>query len=331
MELEEKTFPFEIKSLTEEGQFEGYAAIFGGKPDPFNEIIEKGAFTKTLKEQKQFPVLWYHEPRTPLGLAEASVDKKGLKILGQLNLVVQAAVEKHALMKQGVIKGLSIGFRTITDTWKERVRYLKEVKLYEISPCTFQMHPKALISKVKQWDEQKPFPHEHSARIKDPNLFDADTFRRKKDGTIYGSLKVPVTAAVLWGKLKEHNKPKDNPIPQSIRFPTENWTVTQAKAWLKDNNVKYMKFEAATKSLEGAIELVTEFKAGKMISSANLKLINNALEALSILLAAAEPSKDTQDDGGKGLFSSVIEELETENKPHVHLFGSTVKTLENTN
>ncbi len=39
--LEEKTYPFEIKAVTEEGTFEGYAAIFG-KPDAFGEVIEKG-------------------------------------------------------------------------------------------------------------------------------------------------------------------------------------------------------------------------------------------------------------------------------------------------
>ena len=240
--LEEKTFPFEIKVISEEGEFEGYAAIFGGKPDLYNEVIEKGAFTKTLKEKSQFPILWYHDPRSPLGIADAEADQKGLKIFGRLNLEVQLAKEKRALMIQKAIRGLSIGFRTITDTIKDRIRYLKELKLFEISLATFQVHPKALVK-----------------------------------------------------------------------------------------NVKALGFDSSLESLKTVEEFIVEVKAGKMISSANMTLINNAVNALVILLAKTEPSKDTQDTGKKSLYSSVIERLETESKPQVHLFGSTIKTFENTN
>jgi len=328
MELEEKTFPFEIKALTEEGQFEGYASIFG-KKDNLNEIVEIGAFTNSLKEKTQYPMLWYHDPRDPIGIVDVEQDGKGLKIKGQLNLEVQSAKEKYALMKQKVIRGLSFGFKTIVDSWDKQIRFLKEIKLYEISPVTFGAHPKALISSVKQWSEEKPYPNEHSARIKSPDLFDKETFRRTPDGTIYGSKKVPATAAVIWGKLKGSAAPADNPIPQAIRFPTKNWTVTQAKKWLKDNNIKYIRFEAASKSFEGAIEFLEEFKGGKVISSANLEKVNIVIKTLEELLKFDE-SVVAARDGKKNLFSSVIESLETENKPKNDLFRSTIKILENT-
>jgi len=330
MDYEEKTFPFEVKAITTEGSFEGYAAVFG-KKDALGEIIEKGAFDKTVKEGKPYPMLWYHNPQEPIGVATLEIDDKGLRVKGELNLEVQAAREKHALMKQKAIRGLSFGFKTVKDLWEGATRFLKEVKLYEISPCTFAAHAAALISNVKQWTEEKPYPNEHSARIKAPGLFDEKTFKRTKDGTIYGSIKVPATAAVLWAKLKGSAKPSDNPIPQAIRFPTTNWTVVQAKAWLKDNNVKYEKFEAASKSLEGAIEYLDEIKSGRVISAVNLKLINSASDALIALLAAAEPPKGTPDKG-KGLFSPILEVLEEPqgaDKPHVHLFGDTIKSLEN--
>jgi len=317
---EEKTFPFEIKALTEEGTFEGYAAIFN-KPDAMNEVIEPGAFTKTLKEGKSRPLLWYHDARNPIGLAELSVDEKGLKVMGELCLEVQRAVELRALMKKKIIRGLSFGFKTLKDVWNgPNQRILKEVKLYEVSPVTFQAHPAALISAVKQWDEQKPYENEHSARIKSPNLFDAETFRRKADGTIYGKIKVPAAAAVIWGKLKEHNKPADNPIPQAIRFPTKDWTVVKAKKWLKDNNVEYERFEPASKSLEGTLEFLEEIKEGRVISTVNLKLINNAVVALVALLAASEPPKGTQKDGGKGLIPESIGRLGQEGKPQPHFY-----------
>ena len=95
-----------------------------------------------------------------------------------------------------------------------------------------------------------PYPNEHSARLQDPGRFNPDTFRRTDDGTIYGKIKVPSTAAVIWGKLKGKDKPADNPIPQAIRFPTKNWTADQARKWLKDNNVKYIRFEPASGAKE---------------------------------------------------------------------------------
>ena len=157
-ELETKTFPFEIKELTDEGSFEGYAAVFN-KPDGYNEVIEEHAFDKTLKSGTTYPLLWYHDVRQPLGVAEVEIDKKGLKVVGQLNLEVQAAREKYALMKQKAIQGLSFGFQTVKDAWNGSLRILKEVKLYEISPATFQAHPKALITAVKDKEpgsSQKP-------------------------------------------------------------------------------------------------------------------------------------------------------------------------------
>lgn len=333
MELEKKTFPFEIKELTKEGTFEGYAAIFG-KPDAHGEIVEKGAFSKSLKEKDFFTMCWFHNPRDPIGIVYLVEDQKGLKVKGELNLEVQSAREKLALMKQKAIRGLSFGFNTIKDIWDGNKRRLKEVKLFEVSPVTFGAHPGAIITNVKQWDEQKPFPNEHSARIKNPNLFDSETYRRKKDGTIYGKIKVPMSAAVIWGKLKEHNKPSDNPFPQSIRFPTDNWTVVQAKAWLKDNNVKYERFEPASKSIEGVLEFLEDMKdmkakSGQEISAANLKLIDVANKALTNLLEVEEPSKDTPDEE-KGIYSSIVEGLKKTkmDKPQSHLFESTIKTLE---
>ncbi len=333
MDYEEKTFPFDIdeKSLSAEGTFRGYAAIFG-TTDAVGEVIERGAFDKTVKEGKPYPILWYHDPRQPLGVATLQIDNKGLKVDGELNLEVQAAREKHALMKQKAIRGLSFGFKTVKDVWEGSKRFLKEVKLYEISPVTFGAHHSALISAVKQWDEEKPFPNEHSARIKAPVLFDDESFRRKSDGTIYGSVKIPATISVIWGKLKSADKSTDNPIPQSLRFPTTTFTAAQAKGWLKDNNVKYERFEAASKSLEGAIEFLDEIKAGRMISAVNIKLLNSAAKALIALLEAAEPPKSTPDKG-KGLFAPIVEVLEEEpkgaDKPHMHLFGSTIKLLGN--
>lgn len=90
-----------------------------------------------------------------------------------------------------------------------------------------------------------PYPNEHAARLRSPKDFEDESFRRKKDGTIYGRIKVPSSVSVIWAKLKGKSKPSDNPLPQALRFPTSSWTAEAAKKWLKTNNVKYIAFEPA--------------------------------------------------------------------------------------
>ncbi|GAH99856.1 unnamed protein product, partial [marine sediment metagenome] len=77
--------------------------------------------------------------------------------------------------------------------------------------------------------------------------FDPKTFRRVHGGKIYGSKEVPKTIDILWAKLKGKSKPSDMPIPVELIFPVKNWTISKAKKWLKDNNIKYQKFEPAKK------------------------------------------------------------------------------------
>lgn len=91
-----------------------------------------------------------------------------------------------------------------------------------------------------------PFPNEHSARLKDPKLFARKSFRRTNGGTIFGSIKVPKSIGIIWGKLKGRAKPKDPVIVQALRFKRTVWTVAEAKAWLKKKGIKYILFEPAT-------------------------------------------------------------------------------------
>ena len=153
--METKDFKFRIDDVNDdEGTFTGFASVFG-EVDSYNEVVDKGAFRKTLKENDgKFPLCWFHNVTQPLGIIYAKEKNQGLDIKGGLNLDVQSAKEKRSLMKQGAIKGLSIGFRTVKDTWDDQVRHLKEVKLFEISAITlnFQACPGAEIGDIKAKD-----------------------------------------------------------------------------------------------------------------------------------------------------------------------------------
>ena len=80
-----------------------------------------------------------------------------------------------------------------------------------------------------------PLPNEHSARVRDPGDFDQDSFRRKN-----------ITAGV--DIIAGHLKGETTMTTQTYRLKADKFTVKEAKQWLKDNNVDYISFEAATGS-----------------------------------------------------------------------------------
>ena len=59
-------------------------------------------------------LLWQHDQTRPIGIwHEIYEDEYGLFVKGQLLLELHQAKEAYALLKAGVIDGLSIGFRPV--------------------------------------------------------------------------------------------------------------------------------------------------------------------------------------------------------------------------
>ena len=153
---EHKALEFKLDAPPDdEGRFSGYAAVFSNV-DFGNDVIEPGAFTKTLRDNPSVPILWQHDPHEPIGVStRMTQDVKGLRVEGQLAMEVQRARETHALMKLGAIKGMSIGYNTIKRHFKGQVRHLQELALGEFSPVTFPMNPQAGIHAVKAEDRDE--------------------------------------------------------------------------------------------------------------------------------------------------------------------------------
>lgn len=144
-----KDFKFNLgKDDAEAGRFTGYASVFG-VVDSYGDVVEEGAFKKTLKENDGFPLLWSHDPAQPIGSITGAEDSKGLKVVGELNLDLVSAQEKRSLMKQGVIKGMSIGYEAVKAPVEDGVRKLKEVRLWEISLVVFPANRKATVNQIK--------------------------------------------------------------------------------------------------------------------------------------------------------------------------------------
>ncbi len=124
-------------------EFEGYASLFG-VPDGAGDVVMPGAFRASLRKRPagQVRLLYQHFAHEPLGVWETiREDGKGLYVRGRLTLDVVRAREVRALIADGAINGLSIGFRTVRARRdaKRGVRELLDVELWEISVVTFPL------------------------------------------------------------------------------------------------------------------------------------------------------------------------------------------------
>ena len=149
---EYKAFKFELESTDESGEFSGHAAVFGNV-DSGNDIIEKGAFSTTIREDfDRVKILALHNDcwlpvGKPLELRE---DEKGLYIRGKISDTSMGRDIK-TLMKDGVLNELSIGYDAVAFDYdsESNVRHLREIKLWEVSIVTWAMNDQAKIDEVK--------------------------------------------------------------------------------------------------------------------------------------------------------------------------------------
>lgn len=150
---EVKFCSLDLKKVTLDGEFEGYASLFN-REDLGRDIVMPGAFRKTLGERGAGGVkmLFQHDPNQPIGVWHRIYeDARGLFARGRIMTELAKGREVLTMMRAGAINGLSIGFRTVHGQRDKRsgVRRLRAVDLWEISVVTFPMLPDARVSAVK--------------------------------------------------------------------------------------------------------------------------------------------------------------------------------------
>lgn len=154
MAKERKFCAFDLKRVEEDGAFEGYASLFG-RVDLGKDVVERGAFRESLARRgaKGIKMLFQHDPAQVIGVwDDLREDARGLYVRGRLMPEVAKAREVLALMREGALDGLSIGFRTQEGRRDGRggLRRLRKIDLWEISVVTFPMLPEARVTRVKQ-------------------------------------------------------------------------------------------------------------------------------------------------------------------------------------
>lgn len=148
--------PLTLKSVSDNGEFEGYGSVFGVE-DSYGDVVIRGAFAASLakwKEKGRLPaMLWQHQMSEPIGIyTEMREDDTGLLVKGRLLIDDDPLAKRaHGHMKAGSLTGLSIGYMLDDYEYdKEKgVWVLKAIDLWEVSPVTFPANDEARITDVK--------------------------------------------------------------------------------------------------------------------------------------------------------------------------------------
>ena len=138
--------------------FTGYASVFNSpysvadSRGVYNEIVNQGAFTKTLSERDDVKFLINHDgiplARTKSGTLELREDEHGLFVKAKLDESNPRVAEISSALKRGDLSEMSFGFHAIKDEFSDsgETRTLKELRLLDVSVVTWPANPATLAT-----------------------------------------------------------------------------------------------------------------------------------------------------------------------------------------
>ena len=157
---------FKTREDGEDLIIEGYFAVFGSIYEIWNDMtesIDPGAFTETLKDA-DVRALINHDTtlvlgRTKAGTLELSVDEHGLWGKIRINPNDQDAMNLYERVKRGDVDQCSFGFEIVREEtdFKEdgSIHWtIMEVRLWEVSVCTFPAYEETEVSARKRDAEE---------------------------------------------------------------------------------------------------------------------------------------------------------------------------------
>lgn len=151
---------FETREADGKKYIDGYFAVFGGRYqlwDKAEETIDEGAFH--LDRDTDVRALVNHDTtlvigRTTAGTLNLFVDQIGLGGSIEINEADQDAVNAWERVKRRDVTQCSFGFEILDEEMVVRddgvtVWHLKDVKLYEVSICTFPAYEDTVVQARK--------------------------------------------------------------------------------------------------------------------------------------------------------------------------------------
>lgn len=145
----------DIKSAdTDDGHYtlSGYASVFGNT-DLDGDVIEKGAFRKSLETRNPLLLVNHKMSELPVGsVVDCREDEKGLYFEAKMPKDDSLVRDRLApQLRAGSLKGVSIGFRTLDSEPIKGTggRRIKSAELWEISIVNIPANQLAGVSRMK--------------------------------------------------------------------------------------------------------------------------------------------------------------------------------------
>lgn len=150
---------FEMKA-NENGMIAGYFSTYDIEPDSYGDIVEKGAFTKTIAKRAEsghpFPLCFNHDFSAVIGSVKTIEDtEKGPYIEAEF-LDTQLAQDVRKMLQSGAIYQFSFAYDVLNsrkpnedEAAKGITNVLTELEVFEISVVTVPANQNAVATEVK--------------------------------------------------------------------------------------------------------------------------------------------------------------------------------------
>ena len=160
--MEHKTKSFKLKA-NENGTISGYFSTYEKTPDSYGDIIEPGAFTKTIEARKEsghpFPLCWNHDFSSVIGVVDSVEEKEVGPYIEAHFLDTELAQDVRKMVQSGAVYQFSFAY----DVLKSRepneeekangvLNCLQEVEVFEVSVVTVPANQNAVVTDVKSVD-----------------------------------------------------------------------------------------------------------------------------------------------------------------------------------
>jgi len=237
--MKTKTFTaaMEIAADGKPGEFRAVFATFN-VVDHDGDVTLPGAFKDGAPVRISY---WGHRWQDlPVGRGVIHSDDKRAWVDGQFFLDTQAGKETYTTVKNlGELQQWSYGY-DVTGSHEGKfdgqdVRYLEALEVAEVSPV---MLGSGIDTRTESIKGLKPYPNEHACRLRNPDDFQADSFRRVErvhDGKKY---------SVIMGRLAGQSEMTE----QAYRYADDVWTADQARTHCREHDGS---FEAASERASG--------------------------------------------------------------------------------
>lgn len=144
----------------EAGKISGFFSTYEKTPDSYGDIIEPGAFTKTIEKRKEtghpFPLCWNHDFSSVIGVVDTIEEKEIGPYIEASFLDTALAQDVRKMVQSGAVYQFSFAYDVLS--WREPTadekkmgvqNVLQEVEVFEISVVTVPANQNAVVTDIK--------------------------------------------------------------------------------------------------------------------------------------------------------------------------------------